>query len=203
MGAHANAMLAAVLAHGLGGTWHRREVPMGGAVSDLAVIDADGLWAFEVKSERDSLVRLPTQLQGYARVADRIVVACAAKHVGGVARVVDALGMACVGILVADENPPRWARQPAQNEARDAYHLMWSLHARELVSVVEARGPTAARGVRGKSKTHVWRRCKALGITLDEARTGLLRCWPVRDWERWKREREEAAAALAAARGAR
>lgn len=59
-------------------------VLMGDSRVDVAVINGK-LEGFEIKSDRDRLVRLPRQADAYGRVFDRMTVVCCERHAAGVA----------------------------------------------------------------------------------------------------------------------
>jgi hypothetical protein len=48
---------------------------------DIAVINGE-LWGYELKSERDTLERLPTQANIYSKVFDRVTLVVGTRHVG-------------------------------------------------------------------------------------------------------------------------
>ena len=48
---------------------------------DIAVINGE-LWGYELKSERDTLERLPAQAKLYSRVFDRVTLVVGTRHVG-------------------------------------------------------------------------------------------------------------------------
>jgi hypothetical protein len=59
-------------------------VLMGDSRVDVAVINGK-LEGFEIKSDRDRLVRLPRQADAYSQVFDRMTVVCCERHAAGVA----------------------------------------------------------------------------------------------------------------------
>jgi hypothetical protein len=165
---HEDALLEPVL-QALGASdheaWWRREVPIEPARADLVAIVRGVLFAVELKSAHDSLTRLPSQLTAYAAVADRVVVACAPKHVEGTLRCIAQTGLRGVGVLSVDGERWTWVDEHGPNEARFVWRVARLLHGQELVAMLEVRGPDAAKGVRGRSKSQVLRRCDALGVT--------------------------------------
>lgn len=54
-----------------------------GIRADLAVLDGDCFYGVEIKSESDTLKRLPSQMEGYARYFDRTELVVAPKHLRG------------------------------------------------------------------------------------------------------------------------
>lgn len=114
---------------------------------DLAVINGE-LSGFELKSERDTLERLPSQSDLYSRVFDRIVLVVAGRHVD------KACGMipSWWGVIVATEAcgaiDLSGAREPALNPSPDPYLVAQLLWKEEALSVLDTMG--MARGMRAK-----------------------------------------------------
>lgn len=56
------------------------ELPIGGARADIAAVLCDRLIVFELKSEKDTLKRLPEQIRHFQRVTSDIIVVAHRKH---------------------------------------------------------------------------------------------------------------------------
>lgn len=54
-----------------------------GIRADIAVLDSGKFYGIEIKSASDTLKRLPSQMEGYARYFDRTVLVVAPKHLRG------------------------------------------------------------------------------------------------------------------------
>lgn len=54
-----------------------------GIRADMAVLDGSKFYGIEIKSASDTLKRLPSQMEGYARYFDRTVLVVAPKHLRG------------------------------------------------------------------------------------------------------------------------
>lgn len=140
--------------------WH------GATRIDLAVINGE-IQGYELKSERDTLERLPAQAEIYSSVLDRVTLVAAEKHIENAKKIVPewwGIATACntrssVEILVlrnASANPD------IDPEAVAA--LVWR---DEALAELERHGN--ARGVRGKSRDAVYQRL-AQTMSLDDLR---------------------------------
>ncbi|WP_152559975.1 sce7726 family protein [Hymenobacter sp. IS2118] len=103
---------------------------------DIGVINGQ-LVGYEIKSDRDNLLRLPRQLEIYNQIFDLITVVCGPKHE---AKLLAYLPTHC-GLLVtqkhgADSPSLRTVRNATQNEGRNGYmvaSLLWCDEAKELL----------------------------------------------------------------------
>lgn len=103
---------------------------------DIGVINGK-LVGYEIKSDRDSLDRLPHQLEVYNQIFDLITVVCGPKHE---AKLLAYLPLHC-GLFVTDKdgmNHPslRTVRKPSQNKERNGYmiaSLLWHEEAKTLL----------------------------------------------------------------------
>lgn len=126
------------------------EFDLHSSIADIFVVQADELLVgYEIKSERDSLARLATQVPVYDRVLDRcwLVVAdrlCAASlkklpaH-WGVLRVTRPGGVRLV-----------LERDAAENPARDPLHVTYLLWVTELREIMQRFNPQRSSGRWGK-----------------------------------------------------
>jgi hypothetical protein len=105
---------------------------------DLAVVGAR-IHGFEIKTERDTLRRLPRQASAYARVMDRCTVVLAEKHLESAKEVLpDWWGIstvACNGHIVFKS-----VRAPRTNPAVDAEILVRLLWRQEAVAALQQLG---------------------------------------------------------------
>lgn len=111
--------------------------------ADLVVANGS-LAAFEIKTSRDSLSRLPGQLQSYRRFFERVTVVCAQKHLDGVRAIADE----SVGVWAVMPSgrlePVRAARSLGLADRNDWFTF---LPVRELRSFARSQG-LAAGGTR-------------------------------------------------------
>lgn len=133
---------------------------------DVAVVNGY-LAGYELKSERDTLRRLPTQVDVYSQVLDLATLVVAENHHSHAAKVVPAWWGVTVarmqGALVVLD-----VERPADmNEGVDARSLVRLLWREEALEELELRG--AATGVRSKPKVLLWERLVD-ELALDELR---------------------------------
>lgn len=122
---------------------------------DLAVVNGV-IHGYEIKSDRDSLRRLSSQVEVYGRVVDRATLVVGRRHL------TQSLGSipAWWGVLQVESvsgairfTTIRDGHKNPQIEARSLVELLWFDDAIDLLA---RRG--AARGVRGKPRRVVWDR---------------------------------------------
>lgn len=133
---------------------------------DVAVINGH-LAGYELKSERDTLRRLPTQVAVYSRVLDRATLVVAERHLHHAQPLLPEWW----GVMVASSTPTGVVLEdhtaPAENpgiSADDVVQLLWR---EEVLAELELRGLDA--GVRSKSRAVMWERL-ARGVSLAELR---------------------------------
>lgn len=136
---------------------------------DLAVVNGT-LHGYEIKSDRDSLRRLATQIDFYGKVLDRATLVVAERHLPGALDILPAWW----GVIRV-QNEPRGqsfttvlpGRKNPQRDPRALVELLWL---EDALALLEER--QAARGVRGKPRRLVWDRlCEHL--SLDEIATAV------------------------------
>ncbi len=144
---------------------------------DVAVINGR-LEGFEIKSERDSLARLPRQAAAYGLVFDRMTVLCAERHLEHITSTVPTWWGIEIASQGDDEIRLRRVRSAKANrniEPKAIAQLLW--HA-EALEALEALG--IAKGVRSKPRDVLW--------------TALAESMTTRDLRRLVRERLRARA---------
>lgn len=129
---------------------------------DIAVINGL-LQGYEIKSDRDSLRRLDTQVDLYGKVLDRATLVVGERHID------EAVGMLPFwwGVLRVDavSAVPRFKiiRRPRENPDRDIRSLVELIWLDDAVAMLEER--QAARGIRGKPRRVVWDRlCEQVSL---------------------------------------
>lgn len=123
---------------------------------DFAVINGS-LTGFELKSERDTLLRLPKQAATYSRVFDYVHLVSAQNHIDHARKVIPRWW----GILIATANSSsevslRTARAGKRNPAVDPAAIVQLLWREEALAILTRFG--ADRGVRSKPREFVWDR---------------------------------------------
>ncbi|CPU03555.1 Uncharacterised protein [Mycobacteroides abscessus] len=123
---------------------------------DFAVINGS-LTGFELKSERDTLVRLPRQAATYNRVFDYVYLVSAQRHVDHACEVIPTWW----GILIAESGcgtdlSLRTHRRARRNPSVDPSAVVQLLWRDEALAILERLG--ADTGVRSKPREFVWGR---------------------------------------------
>lgn len=113
------------------------EFRTGNSKADLVILNGTAT-VYEIKSERDSLVRLEKQVSDYQKVFAKIYVIAGADHIDGVANLVpDRVGIMCL---------KRWNRISIIRESIDCPHLvepiaiLESLRSNEAVLILNMLG---------------------------------------------------------------
>jgi hypothetical protein len=127
---------------------HELWVPRSNERADLVVIGSSML-GFEIKTDRDTLKRLPRQVEAYNRLFDRCTVVLAECHLDAALAIVpDWWGVA---VILTDQVLPRFdlVREAGPNGAVDAESLVRLLWREEVRSILAALGrapdPRASR----------------------------------------------------------
>jgi hypothetical protein len=122
---------------------------------DFAVINGS-LHGYEIKSECDTLDRLPGQRDVYGRALDFVTIVTSAKH----AKKIRSSVPQWWGIWTANSSTAgvklRQVRRPRQNPSVDARAVAELLWRDEALEELEAR--ELARGLRGKPRHELWAR---------------------------------------------
>jgi hypothetical protein len=109
-----------------------------GARIDIAVINGS-FHGFEIKSERDTLQRLPYQLEAYTKVFDYVSVVTETKHVDGILDILPDW----VGVYLCSGKSRQATiteyRAPIQNISLDGFYLAKLLWREELLSILSER----------------------------------------------------------------
>lgn len=142
-------------------------IPLSHERADLVVID-DHLRAFEIKTQKDSLKRLPRQASAYARVFDECVAVLHERHVAGAEEILPAWW----GIWMLTENTTSFIRiRPSgTNPSRDVETLVRLLWRNEAELAVQQLGLPIGPGA---SRSELWR---AILSTVDASKLESLVC---------------------------
>jgi hypothetical protein len=131
---------------------------------DVAVINGD-LTGYELKSDRDTLQRLPTQAELYSRVFDRICLVVGSRHEGKARRIVPRWWGVILATQYNDGVELRTVREPQLNPKRQPLSWAQLLWRDEALGILDRRN--LARGVRSKPVGDIHRRLAA-SIPLDD-----------------------------------
>lgn len=132
---------------------------------DVAVINGH-LSGYEIKSARDTLERLPAQVDFYSRVFDFVTLVAHESHfLRGFEIIPKWWGISIAFHKQDDEVGIRDFRAPEENPAKDASALVRLLWRDEALELLRSLGQ--ARGVASKPRDEIWARL-ALVLTLSE-----------------------------------
>jgi hypothetical protein len=146
----------------------------GQSVADLAVVNGS-LHCYEIKSQRDSLARLPGQRASYDRVFDFVTVVAYESHAKRI--VADEMVPHWWGLIIARDHDGvvllEHQREAKRNPAVERFALAQFLWRTEVMSALEQLD--LARGRRRSGKAHLWRvlaealEVHELGVVVREA----------------------------------
>ena len=122
---------------------------------DVAVINGE-LCGFELKSDRDTLERLPQQAELYSRVFDRVTLVVGARHAKKARQIVPKWWGVTLARLESGEVRLFDDRQAKPNPSQDPMLVAQLLWREEALQVLDAIG--MAKGWRSKSAPEVHRR---------------------------------------------
>lgn len=125
------------------------DVCFGNAIIDVAAIN-EQIYGFEIKSEQDSLGRLPVQASFYAKVFNRISLVTVEKHCSKAQEILPSYwGIDCVyekdGCLIIEN-----LRPAGTNEEIDTVSLLMFLWKNELLELLYNNG--IAKGIKSKTR---------------------------------------------------
>ena len=129
----------------------------GAARIDLVVVN-DRLHGYEIKSDCDSLKRLPDQIRVYTSIMDRVTLVVGYRHAYNALRMVPEWW----GIRLAEKKKRNGmvvlsnARFPLDNPGVDLNAVVALLWRNEALNILEEMG--AAKVVRSKTRTDIYRR---------------------------------------------
>ena len=126
----------------------------GTARVDLAVINGS-VHGYEIKSERDTLARLPSQSESYNRVFDYVTVVVATSHFRKIADAVPKWWGISVALPKAGTVKIVPKRKPRLNIGIDAFSLAQLLWRDEALEELQALGLGA--GMKSKPRREIWK----------------------------------------------
>lgn len=133
---------------------------------DVAIVNG-ALHGYEIKSERDTLTRLPAQAGAYRGVFDQLTAIAAERHVDRVAALVPAWWGIVVPVRRDDAIDLETRREPRTNPHVDPRALAALLWRDEAIAALERR--QLATGLRSKPRRQLWD-VLAAELELDELR---------------------------------
>lgn len=114
---------------------------------DIAVINGE-LWGYELKSERDTLDRLPAQAKLYSQVFDRVTLVVGARHAGAAEDRVPPWWGLTIARGEADVVTLKPVRKSQRNPCPDPYLVAQLLWRDEVLAILDKLG--LAQGWRSK-----------------------------------------------------
>jgi len=140
---------------------------------DIAVINGE-LCGYELKSDSDTLDRLPYQIEMYGKVFDRVTLVVGGKHYKKAATLIPKWWGCLIADMNGDEVTLRSKRTARRNPAPDPFVLAQMLWKDEAVAILEKHN--LARGWRAKPATEISLRLTSelsFRQLSDEVRTAL------------------------------
>jgi len=136
-------------------------VHRGSSRIDIAVFNGS-IHGYEIKSDRDTLERLPSQISHYSKVFDYISVICGSKHTEKVSKILPDY----YGIIEIQENKNNLGyeviKKPSINPERDCKAILDLLWKEELLHILESLN--ISKGLKHKSKV---KQIEVIGPMLD------------------------------------
>lgn len=147
---------------------------------DVAVINGE-LIGYEIKSERDTLERLPLQAEIYSLVFDKVNLVIADRHlIKGQGVVPDWWGL-ITSCAKRSRIELKQVRPAKRNRNLSPIHLARLLHREEALSILESLN--AASGVRSKALEIVLERLVAI-LSVSDLRIAVREALRQRQWSR-------------------
>lgn len=144
---------------------------------DVAVVNG-AITGYEIKSDRDTLDRLPGQVEVYSKVLDHAILVTGEIHADHVRSLLPEWW----GVVVASQRIGPVALEevtkPCVNPSPDPYAIAQLLWRPEALAALEARGLDA--GVRSKPRRYLWERL-AEELPLPELKSVVRRCLKARE----------------------
>ena len=127
----------------------------GSSKVDIAVVNGH-MWGWEIKSEKDTLERLPAQMEAYNKVFDYITIVTNENHLEGItAMIPEFWGIMCVRKFTDNFKIENF-RSPAKNEFVDPASLVQLLWKNEALEILESLG--LAKGLKSKPRLLIWKK---------------------------------------------
>lgn len=125
---------------------------------DVAVVNGS-IHGYEIKSERDTLERLPGQRDVYNKALDRVTIVTSARHLRKIRRLIPRWW----GIAIADASENgvrlRTVREPRDNPQPDMFAQVQLLWRDEALKELEERA--LSHGLRSKNRRTLWQKLAA------------------------------------------
>lgn len=145
----------------------------GEARIDVAVVNG-AINGYEIKSESDTLERLPRQSDYYNKIFDSVTILTASKYVDGIIDIIPSWW----GITRAEKEEDGMLhffsiRSPGQNPDIDAYSLVQLLWREEVLNILKEKG--LQKGVLSKPRNILWE-VLSQNLPLEDIQYEVRRC---------------------------
>ncbi len=134
---------------------------------DVAVING-AINGFEIKSDKDSLERLPRQVEIYSRTLDYVTLVVGRRHLGAIYEFVPPWWGIVAVTAGLDGLELHAVRDGSRNPGVDAHAVAQLLWRNEALEILEDAG--LARGLRSKPRAALWS-ALAEGLEIEELAT--------------------------------
>jgi hypothetical protein len=128
---------------------------------DIAVVNGS-LHGYEIKSERDTLTRLPSQTEVYSRTLDFVTIVGAQSHEDKISSMVPTWWGIWIAVQEADGLRLKKKREPQKNTSIDPFSVAQLLWREEALQALAERD--MATGMRSKTRDKLWRRLAELEV---------------------------------------
>ncbi|EMA4137788.1 hypothetical protein BS412_02085 [Cronobacter turicensis] len=129
-------------------------ISLGASRADIAVVNGV-LHGYELKSEYDSLTRLPLQIKHYSAVMDKVTLVVAEKHLDGALKLIPGWwGVKTVSVGPKGAILIRHKRGEKLNRNFDSLMLARLLWKDECIDVLERWG--CSKGIKSKPRYELW-----------------------------------------------
>lgn len=149
----------------------------GNARVDMALVNG-ALSGYEIKSEVDTLQRLPHQIEVYSKILDHVTVVASGSHVEKTEKLVPYWWGLTEAVDREGQVVFRAIRHSQHNPSIDAFSLAQLLWRNETLAILNGLGIT--KGLSGKPRYFLWRKL-AENQSLDDLKTSVRECLKVRE----------------------
>jgi hypothetical protein len=149
----------------------------GNARVDMAVVNG-ALSGYEIKSEVDTLQRLPHQIDVYSKILDHVTVVASGSHIEKADKLVPCWWGLTEAIDCDGQVVFRVIRQSQSNQDVDPLSLAQLLWRNETLTILNGLGIT--KGLSGKPRYFLWQKL-AENQSLDDLKTSVRECLKVRE----------------------
>lgn len=149
---------------------------------DVAVVNGS-IHGFEIKSERDTLARLPAQCDVYSKALDLVTIVVSPSHLDKTVKLVPAWWGVKTATEIGEKVELRCVRDAFPNPQQSGYALAQLLWREEALNVLEEH--SLATGYKSKPRSAIWERLEQ-NLSKAELGAAVRHCLMRRggDWRR-------------------